>query len=231
MLIRSATAGVFAVFLASCAGAPPGVLPSVREGSLTSDPQNLTGPAQQSDAPLATPDASASESPVAALPPAAAAGTTTTAAAAEAEAEAEAEASRFPSRDERRSTDEGREVATVPSFPDSGRAPVRENAAVLALLASAREAQEAGQFGRAASALERALKVEPRNPRLWHRLALIRFHQGRHAEAAALALRSRSLAGGDPDLDSRNWRLTAAARHALGDEEGAREALRRAEAR
>lgn len=226
MLIRSATAGVFAVFLASCAGAPPGVLPSVREGSLTSDPQNLmglTGPAQQSDAPLATPDASASESPVAALPPAAAVGTTTTAAA--------AAASRFPSRDERRSTDEGREVATVPSFPDGGQAPVRENAAVLALLASAREAQEAGQFGRAASALERALKVEPRNPRLWHRLALIRFHQGRHAEAAALALRSRSLAGGDPDLDSRNWRLTAAARHALGDEEGAREALRRAEAR
>ena len=225
MLIRSAAAGVFAVFIASCAGAPPGVLPPVREGSLTSDPQNLTGPAQQSDAPLATPDASASESPVTALPAAAAAGTTTTAAA------AAAAASRFPSRDERRSTDEGREVATVPSFPDGGRAPVRENAAVLALLASAREAQEAGQFGRAASALERALKVEPRNPRLWHRLALIRFHQGRHAEAAALALRSRSLAGGDPDLDSRNWRLTAAARHALGDEEGAREALRRAEAR
>ena len=218
MLIRSATAGVFTVLLASCAGAPPDVLPSVREGSLTSDPQNLTGltdPAPPSDAPLATPDASAFESPVAALPAAAAA----------------AAASRLPSRDERRSTDEGREVATVPSFRDGGRAPARESATVLALLANAREAREAGQYGRAASALERALKIEPRNPRLWHRLALIRFHQGRHAEASALALRSRSLAGGDPDLDSRNWRLTAAARHALGDEEGAREALRRAEAR
>lgn len=232
MLIRSAAAGVFTVLLASCTGAPPGALPPVREGSLTSDPQNLAGltdPAPPSDASLATPDASASESPIAALPAAAAARTTTTTTAA---ATATAtEASRFPSRDERRSTDEGREVATVPSFRDDGPAPARESPAVLALLANAREAQEAGRYGHAASALERALKVEPRNPRLWHRLALIRFRQGRHAEAAALALRSRSLAGGDPDLDSRNWRLTAAARHALGDEEGARAALRRAEAR
>ena len=222
MLIRSCAAGVFAVLLASCAGAPPDVLPPVREGSLTSDPENVTGAAQPSRAPLATSDTTlASESPVAALPAATRAATTTTATA--------AEAPPIPSRDDGRSTDEGREVAAVPSFPDAGPAPARESAVVLALLANAREAREAGQYGRAAAALERALKVEPRNPRLWHRLALVRFRQGRHAEAEALAHRSRSLTGDDPDLDSRNWRLTAAARHALGDEEGARAALRRAE--
>ena len=104
------------------------------------------------------------------------------------------------------------------------------NAAVAALLESAREAEKARQYGRAGAALERALKVEPRNPWLWHRLATIRYRQGRHPEAEALARRSMSLARGDVKLESRNWRVIAAARHGQGDEEGAREALRRANA-
>ena len=104
------------------------------------------------------------------------------------------------------------------------------NAAVAALLESAREAEKARQYGRAGAALERALKVEPRNPWLWHRLATIRYRQGRHPEAEALARRSMSLARGDVKLESRNWRVIAAARHGQGDEEGARKALRRANA-
>ena len=111
---------------------------------------------------------------------------------------------------------------------DAGR---EGNAAVVALLESAREAEKARQYGRAAAALERALKVEPRNPRLWHRLATVRYRQGRHPEAEALARRSMSLSPGDVKLESRNWRVIAAARHGQGDEEGAREALRRANAR
>ena len=104
------------------------------------------------------------------------------------------------------------------------------NAAVAALLESAREAEKARQYGRAGAALERALKVEPRNPWLWHRLATIRYRQGRHPEAEALARRSMSLARGDVKLESRNWRVIAAARHGQGDEEGARDALGRANA-
>ncbi|MCY4453996.1 MAG: tetratricopeptide repeat protein [Immundisolibacterales bacterium] len=224
MLIRSVAAGVVAVLLAGCAGAPPDVLPPVREGLLTSDPKKVTSAPQSIRAPLATPDdTSVSRIPVAARPGATGSGATPSA--------TEADAPRALSRDERRRPDEGRGVAEVPSFPDGRRAPARESATVLALLASAREAREAGRYGRAAAALERALKVEPRNPRLWHRLALVRFRQGRPADAAALALRSLSLTGDDADLESRNLRLIAAARHALGDEEGAREALRRAEAR
>ena len=102
------------------------------------------------------------------------------------------------------------------------------NIAVVALLESAREAEKTRQYGRAAAALERALKVEPRNPRLWHRLATVRYRQGRHPEAEALARRSMSLSPEDAKLDSRNWRVIAAARHGHGDAEGAREALRRA---
>ena len=121
----------------------------------------------------------------------------------------------------------GRSEPPPPPRSEAGL-PRERNAAVVALLESAREAEEVRQYGRAAAALERALKVEPRNPRLWHRLAAVRYWQGRHAEAEALALRSMSLEPADRELDSRNWRVIAAARHGQGDEEGAREALRRA---
>jgi len=104
------------------------------------------------------------------------------------------------------------------------------SSAVVTLLESARAAEKARRYGRAAAALERALKVEPRNPRLWHHLAAVRYRQGRHREAEALARRSMSLSPGDSKLDSRNWRIVAAARHGRGDGEGAREALRRANA-
>ena len=108
---------------------------------------------------------------------------------------------------------------------------IRErNSAVAALLENARAAERARQYGRASAALERALKVEPRNPRLWHRLAAVRYRQGRHREAEALARRSMSLSPGDSKLESRNWRVIAAARHGQGDEDGARAALRRANA-
>ena len=121
------------------------------------------------------------------------------------------------------------ERRAAPDLPEEEA--MREgNSAVVALLESAREAERGGQYGRAAAALERALKVEPRNPRLWHRLATVRYRQGRHPEAEALARRSMSLSPGDAKLASRNWRVIAAARHGQGDEEGAREALRRANA-
>ena len=120
----------------------------------------------------------------------------------------------------------------VPPLPDEGtperRTPREGIPAVVALLESAHEAEKARQYGRAAAVLERALKVDPRDPRTWHRLAAVRYRQGRHAEAEALALRSLSLRAGDRGLDTRSWRIIAAARRAQGDEAGAREALRRA---
>lgn len=122
-----------------------------------------------------------------------------------------------------------RDRRAVPGLPEE-EATREGNSAVAALLESARAAEKARQYGRASAVLERALKVEPRNPRLWHRLATVRYRQGRHREAEALARRSMSLSPADAMLDSRNWRVIAAARHGQGDEEGAREALRRANA-
>lgn len=87
----------------------------------------------------------------------------------------------------------------------------------------------AGRLAHAAAALERALRLEPRNPRLWQELARVRLKQGEYAQAESLAARSNSWAGGDRQLRAENWRLIAQAREARGDAAGAREALETAE--
>jgi tetratricopeptide (TPR) repeat protein len=107
--------------------------------------------------------------------------------------------------------------------------PVSDNAAVLSLVDNARADAGSGRHANAAATLERALRIEPRNPRLWQELARVRFGQGDYAQAEALAARSNSFAGSDARLRASNWRLIADARRARGDERGADEALRRAE--
>lgn len=226
MLSRAALCGLLGIILAGCAGKPPAVLPPVRDGLLRDAVAPRPESAQARSTSVSAPEDSDSDpgtaagAPVSSLPVASAA--------------AVPDDAPPPASEGRQETVERQPAGVTPlvrdvELPAARESPAgRESQAVRELLASARAAGEARQYGRAAAALERALKVEPRNPGLWHRLAMVRFRQGRHAEAVALALRSRSLTSGDPDLDSRNWRLTAAARHRMGDEEGAREALRRA---
>lgn len=100
--------------------------------------------------------------------------------------------------------------------------------AVLALQDRADQQYAARDLDAAASSLERALRIEPRNPRLWHRLAAIRLDQGKLDQAIQMAAKSNSLAGYDRGLQARNWRLIANARYAKGDAEGAHAAEARA---
>ena len=111
-------------------------------------------------------------------------------------------------------------------------APVQQpsSPAVLALLDRADQQYAARDLDAAAASLERALRIEPRNARLWHRLAAVRLDQGKLDQAIQMAAKSNSLAGYDRGLQARNWRLIASARQAKGDIEGARAAEARAEA-
>ena len=104
-----------------------------------------------------------------------------------------------------------------------------ENLAIAALMEGARADAAAGRLANAAASLERALRIEPRNPRLWQELARVRLKQGDYAQAESTASRSSSFAGGDSALRAENWRLIAQAREARGDAEGARAALEAAE--
>lgn len=94
---------------------------------------------------------------------------------------------------------------------------------------TARADVAAGRLANAAAALERALRIEPRNPRLWQELARVRLKQGQYPQAESIAARSNSWAGSDNALRGENWRLIAQARDARGDAEGARQASEQAE--
>jgi Tfp pilus assembly protein PilF len=100
---------------------------------------------------------------------------------------------------------------------------------VAALVDSARTDTEAGRNAQAAAALERALRIEPKNPRLWQELARVRLREGDYAQVESLAARSSSWAGSDNRLRAENWRLIAESRTRRGDDAGARAAIERAE--
>src|SRR5713101_2600638 len=104
-----------------------------------------------------------------------------------------------------------------------------ESIAIAGLMESARADTAVGRLANAAASLERALRSEPRNPRLWHELAGVRLKQGDYAQAESTAARANSWAGSDTALRAENWRLIAQAREARGDAEGARAALEAAE--
>jgi len=110
--------------------------------------------------------------------------------------------------------------------PEPAAKPVpSENVAIAGLMQSARNDVAAGRLANAAASIERALRIEPRNPRLWRELALVRLKQGDYAQAESVAARSNSFAGNDSTLRAENWRLIAQAREARGDADGARKAL------
>lgn len=103
--------------------------------------------------------------------------------------------------------------------------PVSGNPAVIALANTARSDIAAYQYAKAAASLERALRIEPRNARLWHELAQVRLQQEEYRQAESLALRSNRFAGDDGKLRSANWKLIAECRNELGNVAGAQKAL------
>lgn len=96
--------------------------------------------------------------------------------------------------------------------------------AVLSLLNQARVERDRGRAEQAMAALERAQRLEPRNPFIWQQLAATHLAQNRLLEAENMAQRSNSLARGNPYIEIENWRTIAAARLARGDSAGVAEA-------
>ena len=120
---------------------------------------------------------------------------------------------------------DGREAPV--QAPESSEQP-QASPAVVALLETAREQAAAGQDEQAAANLERALRIEPKNPWLWHRLGVLRLQQGNYQAAVDLAHKSNALASGNRRLMAGNWELLARAYSALGQEEKAERARQNA---
>lgn len=91
------------------------------------------------------------------------------------------------------------------------------NRAVVALLDRAQHDVLTGKREAAGASLERALRIEPRNPWLWHELAQLRLTQGQYAQAITLAKKSNSFAGGQRRVQAENWQVIGNAQIAQGD--------------
>jgi hypothetical protein len=127
----------------------------------------------------------------------------------------------------------------VPSAPPSGypsgipaggslSADEQLDGPVLALLTTAQQQQGGGDLNGAASSLERAQRIAPREPQVLYRLAEVRLAQGDAAQAEQLARRGLTYAGGRPELQAGLWGLIAQARDKQGDPQGAAQARQQA---
>lgn len=103
------------------------------------------------------------------------------------------------------------------------------NPAVVELLAVAGDETSAGRLPQAIAMLERALRIEPRNPLLWQELARLHLRRGDYRQAEQLAARSNSWVGSNRLQQAENWRIIGLAREESGDPVGAKAAFKRAE--
>lgn len=69
-----------------------------------------------------------------------------------------------------------------------------------ALYATAQEALGRGNYQQAEMAMERALRIEPRNGHYWYAMAQVKYKQGQYSQAIHLCSKSKSLAGRNAQL-------------------------------
>lgn len=103
-----------------------------------------------------------------------------------------------------------------------------ENPAVTGLLADAGVAEAQGDLGQATVLLERALRIQPRNPEVLQQMAELQLQQRDWSQALNFAVRSYDLGPRVGEICSRNWRTISVAREYLGDNAGSAEAEKRA---
>jgi hypothetical protein len=102
------------------------------------------------------------------------------------------------------------------------------SAAVSALVLAANEDSQAGKMDSAVATMERAIRLEPRNPTLLYKLAVLRLQQSKPTQAEDLAKKAALLASKDAQLKKHSWLLIARAREMQHDAAGAQEAREKA---
>ncbi len=116
----------------------------------------------------------------------------------------------------------------IPSNSGTLSADEQLDGPVLALLTTAQQQQGGGDLNGAASSLERAQRIAPREPQVLFRLAQVRLAQGDAVQAEQLSRRGLSYASDRPALQASLWELIAQARERQGNAAGAAQARERA---
>ena len=128
------------------------------------------------------------------------------------------------------SADEVESRVREPARQDSAGVQVfpLQNPAVKELLAEADAAESTGDYGQAAVLLERALRIQPRDPELLQSMAEVQLQMKDYEQALSFAVQSYDSGPRVGEICSRNWRTIGVARERLGDQAGSAEAAERA---
>ncbi len=106
-------------------------------------------------------------------------------------------------------------------------APSTTKSATRTLLQEAKTAVAAGDYDKAASALERAHRIEPGNAKILYDIAQIRNAQGKYRQAASFASKAATYSN-SPALSKKVWTLLSNVRKKLGNNTGAAAAAQKA---
>lgn len=103
-----------------------------------------------------------------------------------------------------------------------------QNPAVKELLADAGSAESSGDYEQAAVLLERALRIQPRDPEILQNMAELQLQLKDYDQALTFAVRSYDVGPRVGEICSRNWRTISVAREYLGDHRGSAQAEEKA---
>ncbi len=90
-----------------------------------------------------------------------------------------------------------------------------QNPAVKELLADAGSAETEGDYNQAAVLLERALRIQPRDPEILQQMAEIQLRKQDYQQALNFAVRSYDIGPRVGEICARNWRTISVAREHL----------------
>jgi len=113
--------------------------------------------------------------------------------------------------------------------PEDVKVPSGTSPAVLALLTEADRSRGSGDLDAAVTVMERALRIDSRNPTLTYKLAQLRIKQNKPQLAEELAGKAALLAGNDLELKRKSWLMIAEARRMQQNLQGAKEAKAKAD--
>ncbi|MCK5917301.1 MAG: tetratricopeptide repeat protein, partial [Cocleimonas sp.] len=117
--------------------------------------------------------------------------------------------------------DEGLEIDPYANIPenadDRGTGRSGSSPAVETLLVRAYADAKLGRTDAAMSKLERGLRIEPQNPKLWNQLAELHYKKGNYQQAISMAKKAINYSSSDKDMTNKNWRLISKVAKKSGD--------------
>lgn len=107
---------------------------------------------------------------------------------------------------------------------------IASNPAITALESEITKSMKSGSYQEAAATLERAIRIQPKNPELWSVLARAKLRLRQFDQAEQFAKKSNLYIKNNPESLKANWYLIAEARRLKGDYNGSFEAQEKARA-